>query len=151
MSDLNELYQELILDHANSPHQFGELSSPTHLAKGVNPICSDDVVVYLDVSDNIIRDIKFKGEGCVLSRASASMMADAIKGKTLAEVDALYSLFHEMLTEEADSNYESLGKLQAFATVDQFPMRVKCVTLSWHTMRAALQNHQGPISTEEGL
>lgn len=151
MSELETLYQELILDHASAPHQFGEVSSPTHKAKGINPICSDDVYLTLEVSDNTIRDIKFKGEGCVLSKASASMMCDAMKGKSLNEVQSLFSLFHQMLTQDIDANYEPLGKLQAFSNVNQFPMRVKCVTLSWHTLQAALQNSQGPVSTEEGL
>jgi nitrogen fixation NifU-like protein len=142
MSDIDELYQELILDHARSPHQFGELSAPTHFAKGDNPICGDEVFVTLEVDNNIIQNIKFNGEGCVLSRASASMMTDVVKGKTLEEVEQIYSHFHSMLIEESQENDPSLGKLNAFSNVNQFPMRVNCVTLSWHTLRAALK-HKG--------
>lgn len=151
MSDLDELYQELILDHANHPQQYGDLIAPTHIATGINPICGDDVCVTLDIKDNIINDIKFQGHGCVLSKASASMMASLMKGKTLNEMETLLTDFYSMLTRDTNRDYAILGKLQALANVKKFPMRVKCVTLSWHTLQAAVHNHQGPVSTEEDI
>ena len=146
--DLRELYQEVILDHSKNPRNFGELDGATHDAKGHNPLCGDRLNLYLLVEDGIIRDVAFEGAGCAISTASASMMSDALKGKTAAEVDALFEAFHGVVTGEAEVDEDALGKLSVFAGVRDYPVRVKCATLAWHTLKAALQEEGDAVSTE---
>lgn len=136
--ELDELYQELILEHGMHPHHFGDLPSATHQGKGLNPVCSDEIIVYLKIEDKKIVDIRFQGAGCVLSQASASMMTDLIKGKSLAEFDSLFSEFRNLLTQEKPEKNSRLKDLMAFEGVKNFPMRVKCVTLAWHAVRSAV-------------
>ena len=140
--NLRELYQELILDHSKRPRNFRELPKANRSAEGYNPLCGDRATVYLRVEDDVVREASFKGSGCSISTASASMMTDAVKGKTLAEAKALFELFHELVTadpSQAAAVSAQLGKLAVFAGVHEFPMRVKCASLAWHTMKAALE------------
>jgi nitrogen fixation NifU-like protein len=150
MSDLRELYQEVILDHHRKPRNFRTLPHPTRRAEGHNPLCGDRVTVEVDVEGDVIRDIAFQGSGCAISKAAASMMTADLKGKKVAEAEAIFNRFHAMLTESrpGDETAEGLGKLAVFAGVREFPIRVKCATLPWHTMRAALAGQTAPISTE---
>ena len=152
MNELRELYQEVILDHSKKPRNFHTLESPSHDAKGHNPLCGDRIHVYLDVEDGVIRDVSFEGAGCAISTASASMMTQALKGKTEAEAEAIFDAFHDLVTGKSEASPESLedklGKLVIFAGVRDFPVRVKCATLAWHTVRAALARQEEAISTE---
>lgn len=151
MNELGDLYQQLILDHNARPHNFGELQDATHQAEGFNPLCGDQVVVYVKLDGNRITDVHFSGKGCAISKASASLMTDHIKGKTLAEVQATFGVFHNLVTGHAanDSDAEAgLGKLIAFQGVREFPMRVKCATLAWHTLRAAIDQKTDVVTTE---
>jgi len=149
MSELSELYQQVILDHNKKPRNFHELEDANRSAEGYNPLCGDHLNVYLRVEDDQVKDVSFEGSGCAISKASASMMTQAVKGKTRAEAEALFNEFHRMATGELDEENEpnQLGKLTIFAGVRDFPARVKCATLSWHTMHAAL-NQQQQASTE---
>jgi nitrogen fixation protein NifU and related proteins len=148
--DLRELYQELILEHSKSPRNFGELAGANHQAEGYNPLCGDQFTVYLELDGESIRDIRFQGSGCAISKASASMMTQSVKGKTRAEAEALFRRFHELVTSERSVNGErdKLGKLTVFSGVREFPVRVKCATLAWHTLQAALEGSQKTVSTE---
>jgi nitrogen fixation NifU-like protein len=149
MPDLRELYQEVILDHNRRPRNFGPLPSANHRADGHNPLCGDRLSLSLDVEAGIIRDARFEGAGCAISRASASLMTDAIKGKPIEEAEHLFEEFHQMVTSGVDPEVEaSLGKLAVFCGVREFPSRVKCASLAWHTLRAALDDRDGPASTE---
>ena len=148
--DLRELYQELILDHSKRPRNFRELAGANRHAEGYNPLCGDRATVYLLVEGDVVRELSFQGSGCSISTASASMMTDALKGKTLAETKALFERFHELVTADpskAAAASTELGKLAVFAGVHEFPMRVKCASLPWHTMKAALAGG-GSASTE---
>src|SRR2546421_626774 len=149
MSELSELYQQVILDHNKKPRNFRKLENANHSAEGYNPLCGDQLKVYLHVDDDQVKDVSFEGSGCAISKASASMMTQAVKGKTKAEAEMLFDEFHRMamgeLDEENDPN--NLGKLKIFAGVRDFPARVNCATLSWHTMRAALEGE--PLITTE--
>ena len=149
MSELSELYQQVILDHNKKPRNFRKLEAANHTAEGYNPLCGDQLTVYLDLADGQLRDVGFKGSGCAISKASASMMTQAVKGKSKEEAENLFREFHSMVTgdlnEEIDEN--SLGNLKIFAGVREFPVRVKCATLPWHTLHAAL-NKQDQVSTE---
>ena len=145
--ELNELYQELILDHARHPHHFGEIILPTHKAVGINPICGDEITLTLLIEGNTIKDIQCKTDGCALSKASGSMMADLICGKSIDEANALKTEFLGMLLHQHPLSH-SLDKLNVFSNVNQFPMRVKCVTLAWHAFKAAIDKHVSPVSTE---
>src|ERR1044071_511994 len=149
MSELSELYQQVILDHNKKPRNFHKLESPSHTAEGHNPLCGDQLTVYLHVEDNQVKDVSFEGSGCAISKASASMMTQAVKGKTKAEAETLFNEFHRMARGQLDEENEPhhLGKLTIFAGVREFPARVKCATLSWHTMHAALHD-QDKVSTE---
>lgn len=142
MYDLGDLYQELILDHNARPHNFGELAQATHKAEGYNPLCGDHVTVYLTLDAGTIRDVRFSGNGCAISKASASLMTDQLKGKTPAQAEELFGRFHALVTGDGSDDGATLGKLAAFAGVREFPMRVKCATLAWHTLRAALETQQ---------
>jgi len=142
VNDLRELYQEVILDHSKRPRNFRALAGANRRAEGHNPLCGDRATVYLLVEGDVVRDVSFEGSGCSISTASASMMTDALKGKTLAEAKALFERFHELVTADpskAAAASEELGKLAVFAGVHEFPMRVKCASLAWHTMKAALE------------
>jgi len=148
--DLGDLYQELILDHNSSPHNFGELANANHKACGNNRLCGDRLTLFVQVDQSVVADVKFNGEGCAISKAAASMMTDAIKGKTLSEVEKIFNQYHALLTDDENdsNNMELLGKLVAFKGVKQFPIRVKCATLAWHTLNAALKDDPQDVSTE---
>jgi nitrogen fixation NifU-like protein len=145
MPDLRELYQELILDHSKNPRNYRKLEAANRTAEGFNPLCGDHFHLYLRTEGDRIADISFEGNGCALSKASASMMTSALKGKTVAEAESLFQRFHRMVT--GNNGKEDLGKLSVFAGVSEFPVRVKCVSLAWHTLLAALKGEQ-PVSTE---
>ena len=146
-SDLRELYQEVILDHNKRPRNFRALDGGSR-AEGYNPLCGDRLTVYLRVEDGVIADAAFQGSGCAISKASASLMTDSVKGKTLAETEALFERFHRMVTAPTDASVDDLGKLSVFAGVRQFPVRVKCASLAWHTLRAAVEARDEVVSTE---
>jgi len=149
MSELSELYQQVILDHNKKPRNFRKLETANRKAEGYNPLCGDQLNVYLNVAEDQVTDISFEGSGCAISKASASMMTQAIKGKTKQEAEQLFDEFHRMVTGSLDEETEPnhLGKLKIFAGVREFPVRVKCATLSWHTMHAAL-NNETSVTTE---
>ena len=149
MSELSELYQQVILDHNKKPRNFHKLENANRKAEGFNPLCGDHLNVYLNIDGDRVTDISFEGSGCAISKASASMMTQAVKGKSHTEVEQLFDEFHRMVTGVLDEDTEPnhLGKLKIFAGVREFPVRVKCATLSWHTMHAAL-NNQPSTSTE---
>ena len=149
MSELSELYQQVILDHNKKPRNFHKLESPSHTAEGHNPLCGDQLTVYLKVEDDQVKDVAFEGSGCAISKASASMMTQAVKGKSRQDAEELFKEFHSLvigeLDEENDENH--LGHLKIFAGVRDFPVRVKCATLPWHTLHAALSKKE-IVSTE---
>lgn len=145
--DLQDLYQEVILDHNRRPRNFRAIEG-ARKAEGYNPLCGDRIVVYVRVDEGVIRDVSFEGTGCAISRASASLMTDAIKGKTVAEAEQLLERFHRMITAPADAPPDDLGKLTVLAGVRQFPVRVKCASLAWHTLRAATAARNEVVSTE---
>jgi len=148
MSDLGDLYQEVILDHYRNPRNFGPLPDANRAAHGDNPLCGDRLSLQLRMKGDVIEDIRFRGSGCAISVASASLMTESVRGKTLAEAEALFGKFHPMVTGKGGGG--DLGKLEAFSGVSEFPVRVKCATLAWHTLRAALQGRTETISTEQG-
>ncbi|MBI3951557.1 MAG: SUF system NifU family Fe-S cluster assembly protein [Acidobacteria bacterium] len=149
MSDLRDLYQEVILDHTRRPHNFRKLESANHQAVGHNPLCGDKVAIYLQVEGEVIKDISFQGQGCAVSTASASMMTESLKGKTPTEAEALFQRFHDLVTGKPEvTEGPELGKLAIFAGVQKYPVRVKCATLPWHTLRAALEDQAEAVSTE---
>ncbi len=149
MSEINELYQEVILDHNKNPRNFREIPAANRKADGNNPLCGDELKVFLELESDKVRDVSFVGSGCAISKASASMMTQMVKGKTLMEAETLFDEFHRMVLGELDEEAEenSLGKLKIFAGVREFPARVKCASLSWHTMYAALHGEE-TVSTE---
>jgi nitrogen fixation protein NifU and related proteins len=147
MSDLRELYQEVILDHNRRPRNFHALADASHQAEGYNPLCGDRLTLYLRVDGDVISDVGFEGSGCAISKASASLMTDAIKGRTVLDARTLFERFHRMVTAPPDQQVEDLGKLSVLAGVRQFPVRVKCASLAWHTFSAALDREQR-VSTE---
>ncbi len=140
MSELRELYQSVILDHKKRPRNFSELPDANRSADGNNPLCGDRITLYAVLEGDVVKDVGFQGDGCAISTASASLMTEAIKGRTLAEIEKLFGGFHDLVTSDRDQPVESerLGKLAVFAGVREFPMRVKCATLCWHTLRSAL-------------
>ena len=148
MFDLADLYQQLILDHNRSPRNHGRLDDAGRRSEGYNPLCGDRVTVYLVLDGEVINDVTFEGTGCAISTAAASLMTEAVKGKTMSEATALFERFREMVTAEDDSGNESLGKLEAFAGVRKYPARVKCATLAWHTLKAALDAEDEIVTTE---
>lgn len=150
MSDLDDLYQQVILDHYKRPRNHRELPLADRRAEGRNPLCGDHVSIFVKVEDDIVKDVTFQGSGCAISTASASMMTESLKGKTLEEAKALFKKFHALVTGDPDQTEEgpSLGKLEVFSGVCQYPVRVKCATLAWHTLGAALENSGQPVSTE---
>ncbi|MCX8072415.1 MAG: SUF system NifU family Fe-S cluster assembly protein [Candidatus Binatia bacterium] len=146
--ELRELYQEMIVDHGRRPRNFRRLENASCRAEGFNPLCGDRVTVYLACDNGTVRDAAFEGQGCAISMASASMMTEAIKGKSRAEVERMFEAFHRLLTEEEAVAAPELGKLEVFAGVREFPSRVKCAVLAWHTLKAALFGAKEPVSTE---
>lgn len=151
MSDLRDLYQEVILDHNKAPRNRGHVDCPTHEAHGFNPLCGDKITVSLKVSaDGTVEDVRFEGNGCAISTASASMMTQAVKGKRVDECLALFESFHDLITKTACpvDAANRLGKLAVFSGVRDYPARVKCATLAWHTLKAAMQGADEPITTE---
>jgi nitrogen fixation NifU-like protein len=150
MSELRDLYQEVILDHNKTPRNFREIAGADHSAEGFNPLCGDKLTLYLKLEDGVIRDIGFQGSGCAISKASASMMTAELKGKTAQEAEDLFARFHKMVTAETDEGIDplELGKLAVFQGVREFPMRVKCASLAWHTLRAALSGTEKTVTTE---
>jgi nitrogen fixation NifU-like protein len=150
MSDLRDLYQEVILDHSKKPRNFRTPATVTHEAHGRNPLCGDTLTVFVDVENGTIKDIGFQGHGCAISTASASMMTESLKGKSLEDGRSLFEWFHRLLTAPPDLGAPAgpLGKLAVFSGVREFPVRVKCATLAWHTLKAALDRAGGPVSTE---
>ena len=150
MSDLRELYQEVILDHNKKPRNFGVLEDATQVAQGHNPLCGDNMTVYLHVEGDTIQDISFNGSGCAISKASASLMTSALKGKTVAEAEIIFQSFRELVTgpEASEEVLEEMGKLAVFSGVRDYPARVKCASLAWHTVHNALQGKPEPVVTE---
>jgi nitrogen fixation NifU-like protein len=153
MSDLRDLYQEVILDHSKRPRNFHVIADASRRAEGYNPLCGDRETVYLVLEGDRVKDVAFQGAGCAISTASASMMTESVKGKTRAEADALFARFHELITGkngESNPNAPELGKLEVFSGVREYPVRVKCATLPWHTLKAALESEGEPavVSTE---
>ncbi|HEV8368942.1 MAG TPA: SUF system NifU family Fe-S cluster assembly protein [Pyrinomonadaceae bacterium] len=149
MSELSELYQQVILDHNKKPRNFRKIEPATHSAEGHNPLCGDQLTVYVTLEDDDVKDVAFEGSGCAISKASASMMTQAVKGKSRPRVEELFKEFHSMVTGELDDDRQEddLGNLRIFAGVREFPVRVKCATLPWHTLHAAL-NERELVSTE---
>jgi nitrogen fixation NifU-like protein len=149
MSELSELYQQVILDHNKKPRNFRKLDTANHSAEGFNPLCGDQLTVYLDLEDDAVKEISFEGSGCAISKAAASMMTQAVKGKSKHDAEQLFNEFHRMVTGELDEETtpNKLGNLKIFSGVREFPVRVKCASLPWHTMHAAL-NNESLASTE---
>jgi nitrogen fixation NifU-like protein len=150
MSDLRDLYQEVILDHNRRPHNFRHIDEADRVCEGFNPLCGDRLTLFVDLEGDVIKDVAFEGTGCAISRASASLMTDAVKGKSVSEAQALFERFHQLVTSAPDrpADTAGLGKLAVFAGVREYPTRIKCATLSWHTMRAALGGQEKKVSTE---
>jgi nitrogen fixation NifU-like protein len=150
MSELSDLYQELILDHNRRPRNYGALADATDTARGDNPLCGDKLTLYLRMDGDRIAAVSFEGSGCAISKASASLMTDAVKGRTSEDAIALFDRVHAMITAAPDAavEAESLGKLAVLGGVREFPMRVKCASLAWHTLKAALQHASRPATTE---
>jgi nitrogen fixation NifU-like protein len=150
MTDLRDLYQEIILDHTKRPRNCRILPDANRRAEGHNRLCGDHMTLFLKVQNGVVIDISFQGSGCAISTASASIMTEALKGKRIEEVKEVFKRFHELVTAGPDDevNAEDLGKLAAFAGVREFPVRVKCATLAWHTLKAALENEKQPATTE---
>ena len=149
MSELNDLYQEVILDHNRRPHNFRVIDPASAKQEGYNPLCGDRLTLYLTLDADVIRDVAFQGSGCAISKASASLMTDALKGKKIAEARELFEQFHDMITSDPGSPITDLGKLSVLAGVRDYPTRVKCASLAWHTMKAAVAHESNaPVSTE---
>ena len=150
MAELRDLYQEVILEHSKAPRNYREPAGTNQKAEGYNPLCGDHFTVYLEVENGAIRDIGFQGSGCAISKASASMMTQAVKGKSKAEAQTLFDEFHALVTTGgANGDRPDIGKLTVFSGVSEFPARVKCATLAWHTLQAALEGKQGTVSSDE--
>lgn len=144
---IDDLYQEIILDHSKKPRNFGHLEAASTHAEGFNPLCGDRLTLELNLDGDIVKDARFVGAGCAISVASASLMTETLKGKTRQEAEKLFDRFHQLLTSDAPQA-EDLGKLAVFSGVREYPTRVKCATLAWHTMKAALENPDVKVSTE---
>jgi nitrogen fixation NifU-like protein len=145
-SDLNDLYQEVILDHNRRPRNFHAIADATHSAEGYNPLCGDRLTLFVQIEGDRIADVAFEGSGCAISKASASLMTEAVKGRTVADARALFERFHTMVTTAPDQPVNDLGKLSVLAGVRQFPIRVKCASLAWHTLKAALASEKKATS-----
>ena len=150
MSELTDLYQEVILDHNKKPRNFHKLADANRSAEGFNPLCGDQLQLYVKVEDGMIRDIGFQGSGCAISKASASVMSTTVKGKTREEAERYFDTFHRLVTGDSTGlSTEELGRLAAFSGVSEFPARVKCASLAWHTLRTALENEAKEVVTTE--
>ena len=151
MPDLRSLYQEVILDHSKRPRNFRALEGADHHAEGYNPLCGDRITIYVKLENDRISDISFQGSGCAISTSSASLLTETLKGKTRAEADALFERFHALVTGKGNGDKPDavpLGKLAVFSGVAEFPVRVKCATLAWHTFRSALEGEEKTVTTE---
>ncbi|MQG74864.1 MAG: SUF system NifU family Fe-S cluster assembly protein [SAR202 cluster bacterium] len=150
MFDAQDLYQEIVMDHNRRPRNFGSIADSTSSSEGFNPLCGDQVTVFLKVSDEIVEDVSFEGVGCAISKSSASMMTEGVKGKSVEEALIVFQAFRRMLTTTSDQveDSEILGDLEILKGVSQYPTRIKCATLSWHTLQAALQGSGSDVSTE---
>jgi nitrogen fixation NifU-like protein len=151
MVEASDLYQEVILDHTKSPRNFERMEDPDRKADGDNPLCGDELTVYLDIEDGKVEEVTFEGEGCAISKASGSVMTEAVEGQDLEEVQRLVDVFQKLVTGDEEVNEmdaAELGDLAVFTGVQRFPTRVKCATLSWHTLKAALEGREEPVSTE---
>ena len=148
MSELNDLYQEVILDHSRHPHNFHAMADATGSAKGHNPLCGDQVTVYLKLKNDRIEEVSFEGNGCAISKSSASVMTDLVKGKSKPETVQLFERFRQLVTGEQKASGDPTDKMAIFSGVSAFPTRVKCAVLAWHTLRSALENKKDPVNTE---
>jgi len=150
MSDLRELYQEVVLDHSKRPRGYGKLDGATHRAQGYNPLCGDQLELELQIESGVVRDVRFTGKGCAISTASASLLTEAVRGRTLEESHRLFEQFHAAITTPSGEAIDAaqLGKLAALTGVREFPMRVKCASLAWHTLEAAARGQGAPVTTE---
>lgn len=148
MSELTDLYQEVILDHNRRPRNFRAIDEATRTQEGFNPLCGDRLTVYVTLDGDRISDLAFQGTGCAISKASASLMTEAVKGKTVADARALFDRFHDMVTSSSDTTLPDLGKLSVLSGVREFPTRIKCASLAWHTLKAAVAGEKGTVSTE---
>ena len=149
MSGLSDLYQEILLEHNSKPRNFRRVEDANSTAEGYNPLCGDQITLYLKVVDDVVEDVGFQGVGCAISRASASMMTQSIKGRSLEEAQFIFNAFHDMLTHpDAEPDYDTLGDLETLAGVNEYPTRIKCAVLAWHTMRSALDGQDDPVTTE---
>jgi len=149
MSDLRELYQQVILDHNKSPRNFKKLESANRTAEGYNPLCGDHYTLFVEMDGEVIRDVGFQGSGCAISKASASIMSLTLKGKTKSEAESLFDQFHKMVMGEVDSaDAEKMGRMAAFSGVHDFPTRIKCASLAWHTMNSILEGSESVVTTE---
>ena len=147
--ELRELYQEVILDHNKKPRNFHTLPEPARSSEGYNPLCGDRLTLFLHVDNDRVQDISFQGSGCAISKASASMMTSAVKGKKIEEVKALFDIFHRVVSGQgSEQDLEQLGSLKALAGVSEFPARVKCASLAWHTLKSGLEGQSAPVKTE---
>ena len=151
MSELSELYQQVILDHNKKPRNFRKLETANHSAEGYNPLCGDHLTVYMNLEADLVKDVGFEGSGCAISKASASMMTTSVKGKSKEEAEVMFEEFHRMVKGDLDPESEQnhLGRLKIFAGVREFPDSVKCASLSWHTLRAALEGKGEAVTTED--
>lgn len=151
MSDLRELYQQVIIDHGRHPRNFGALQEANYHQEGFNPLCGDRIMLHLQEKNGVLQNLRFEGSGCAISMASASLMTEALKGKTLVATEELFSAFHQLVTatHPPESLKERLGKLAVLGGVCEFPVRIKCATLAWHTLKAALTRDVSPVTTEE--
>lgn len=148
MFDIKDLYQEVIVDHNRSPRNFGKIEDADKTLEGYNPLCGDKLTLYLKTDGENINDIAFDGSGCAISVASASLMTDAMKGKSLVEAESLFNEFHNLITTDSDADNEQLGKLAALAGVKAYPARVKCASLCWHTLHSVIQGGNASVQTE---
>ena len=149
MSELRDLYQEVILDHHKRPRNYRAMEDATRHAQGHNPLCGDRVTIFVRLAGDKVEDVSFQGSGCAISKASASLMTDALKGKTVTEARALFDRFHDMITSDHETPPDDMGKLSVLAGVREFPTRIKCASLAWHTMKAAVAHeNDAPVSTE---
>lgn len=152
MSDLRELYQETIIDHGRHPRNFGVLAEANHRQEGFNPLCGDKLTLYVQTKNDVVEKLMFEGSGCAISMASASLLTEVLKGKSIAEVETIFSAFHDLVTGQCcEHSAEKLGKLAVLGGVSEYPARVKCASLAWHTLKAALSNTSTVVSTEGDL
>ena len=149
MPGLNDLYQEILLEHNSKPRNFREVEEANRTSEGYNPLCGDQITLYLKVVDGVIDDVGFQGSGCAISRASASMMTQSIKGESIERAQEIFDAFHHMIVEPgAELDYDTLGDLETLSGINEYPTRIKCAILAWHTMKAALAGEDTPITTE---